>query len=381
MRFNTLAIHAGQQPDPQHGAVCVPVIQSTTFAQRSPGEPFGDYDYTRAGNPTRTALEQNLAALEGGTYCRVFSSGLSALQALITLLKQGEHAICSQDCYGGTWRLFSQLVSQWGISIDFVDTADIKAVSQAIRPETRLVFAETPTNPLMRISDIEALAAVSRSRNILLAVDNTFSTPFFQRPLELGADIVLHSCTKYLGGHSDLLAGALVTSRPELEEAFCFAQKSIGAVPGPTDCSLLLRSTKTLGVRMERHYDNALRLAHWLKEQDSVTRVHYPGLPDHPQFELARKQMLGFGGMLSFELLDGESARHFCSSLKLITLAESLGGVESLVNHPASMTHASLPAEYRERIGLGDNLVRLSVGIEDVKDLQEDLAAALAQLL
>ncbi len=377
MRFNTTAIHAGQQPDPHHGAVCVPVIQSTTFAQHAPGKPFGDYDYTRAGNPTRTALETNLAALEGGSHCRVFSSGLSALQALTTLLSQGDHAICSRDCYGGTWRLLSQLVSRWGVEISFIDTTLLDSVIQAIRPTTKLIFVETPTNPLMRLSDIAALADLAHAHNLLLAVDNTFSTPYFQRPLELGADIVLHSCTKYLGGHSDLLAGALITSSAKLDEAFFFAQKSIGAVPGPSDCALLLRSTKTLGVRMERHYDNALRIAHWLQEHDAVTHVYYPGLPEHPQFELAHRQMRGFGGMLSCELRDTDTALRFCSSLHLFTLAESLGGVESLVNHPTTMTHASLPPAYRAEIGLGDNLVRLSVGIEDLEDLLEDLAAAL----
>lgn len=379
MRFNTRAIHAGEQVDRSTGAICQPIVQSSTFVQEDIGVTKG-YDYSRAGNPTRTALEANLAALEGARFGHTFSSGLAALQGLMFLLKQGEHLVCSAGVYGGTWRFLTKVMAPWGLVTDFVDTADVAAVKAALKPTTRMLLVETPTNPMMRLSDIHELATLCQERGILLVVDNTFLSPYFQNPLDLGADIVLHSCTKYLGGHSDLIMGALMHNREDLQEPLAFVQKSAGAVPGPFDCFLLLRSTKTLGVRMERHFENALRVAHFLDENAAVTRVYYPGLRSHPQYELAHRQMRGFGGMLSFELKDFQAARTVATHLKVFSLAESLGGVESLINHPAGMTHASVPKAEREAYGLTDALLRLSVGIEDVEDLIEDLALALAKV-
>jgi cystathionine gamma-lyase len=379
MRFNTKAIHAGSQVDRATGAICAPIHLSSTFVQSDIGVHQG-WDYSRAGNPTRDALEANLAALEGGRFGRVFSSGMAALQALTGLLASGDHMICSAGVYGGTWRFLTQVMEPWGLSTSFVDTSDLEAVRQAITPKTRLLFVETPTNPMVVLSDIRALAGLAREHKLRLVVDNTFLSPYFQNPLAFGADAVLHSCTKYLGGHSDLVMGALLTDDEELATRLAFAQKSAGAVPGPFECFMLLRSVKTLGLRMERHQENALRLAHQLQEHPRVRRVHYPGLLDHPGHELGRSQMRGYGGMLSFELATLEEARTVARALKIFALAESLGGVESLVNHPAGMTHASVPAELRAAYGLGDNLLRLSVGIEDIQDLSADLAQALNQL-
>ncbi len=379
MRFNTRAIHAGDQVDALTGAICQPIIQSSTFVQEDIGVTRG-YDYSRAGNPTRTALEANLASLEGARFGHAFSSGLAALQGLMHLLKQGDHLVCSAGVYGGTWRFLTKVMAPWGLKTDFVDTADVEAVRAAFTPATRMLLVETPTNPMMRLSDIRALADLCQAHGVLLVVDNTFLSPYFQNPLDLGADVVLHSCTKYLGGHSDLIMGALMHSREDLHEALAFVQKSAGAVPGPFECFLLLRSTKTLGVRMERHFENALRVAHFLDESEAVTRVYYPGLESHPQYELAHRQMRGFGGMLSFELKDYQAARTVATHLQVFSLAESLGGVESLINHPAGMTHASVPKAEREAYGLTDALLRLSVGIEDVEDLVEDLALALAKI-
>jgi cystathionine gamma-lyase len=379
MRFNTRAIHAGDQVDAATGAICQPIVQSSTFVQEDIGQTRG-YDYTRAGNPTRAALEANLAALEGARFGHAFSSGLAALQGLMHLLRQGDRLVCSSGVYGGTWRFLTKVMGPWGLETDFVDTADLDQVRAALTPATRMLFVETPTNPMMRLSDIQALAGLCREGGALLVVDNTFLSPFFQSPLELGADLVLHSCTKYLGGHSDILMGALMHSREDLHEPLAFVQKSAGAVPGPFDCFLMLRSTKTLGVRMERHFENAMRVANFLEEHPAVAAVHYPGLKSHPQHELGHRQMRGFGGMLSFELRDYEAARAVARSLKIFALAESLGGVESLVNHPAGMTHASVPKAQREAYGLTDALLRLSVGIEDAEDLLEDLEQALARV-
>ncbi|MFA7331924.1 MAG: aminotransferase class I/II-fold pyridoxal phosphate-dependent enzyme [Candidatus Delongbacteria bacterium] len=377
MRFNTRAIHAGNQVDPLTGAICQPIFQSSTFVQEDIGVTRG-YDYSRAGNPTRSALEANLAALENARHGHAFSSGLAALQGLMHLLRQGDELVCSAGVYGGTWRFLTQVMEPWGLRSRFVDTAELDQVRAALTPATRLLFVETPTNPMMRLSDIRALAALCKERGVLLVVDNTFLSPYFQSPLALGADIVLHSCTKYLGGHSDMIMGVLMHNSDELQTKLAFVQKSAGAVPGPFECFLLLRSTKTLGVRMERHFENALRVAHYLEEHPAVTAVHYPGLPTHPQHDLAQRQMQGYGGMLSFELKNYEAARTVARALKIFSLAESLGGVESLVNHPVGMTHASVPRAQRESYGLTDALLRLSVGIEDVQDLVDDLAQALA---
>ena len=379
MHFNTRAIHAGNQVDDATGAICQPIVQSSTFVQEDIGVTKG-YDYSRAGNPTRTSLEANLAALENARFGHAFSSGMAALQGLMHLLKQGDHLVCSAGVYGGTWRFLTQVMEPWGLASTFVDTADLEQVQAAFTPDTRMLLVETPTNPMMRLSDIHALAQLCRERGVLQVVDNTFLSPFFQSPLDLGADLVLHSCTKYLGGHSDIVMGALMHNRPDLQEKLAFVQKSAGAVPGPFECFLMLRSTKTLGVRMERHFENALRVAHYLDESRVVTAVHYPGLESHPQYELGHRQMRGFGGMLSFELKDYEAARTVARSLRIFKLAESLGGVESLVNHPAGMTHASVPREQREAYGLTDALLRLSVGIENVEDLLEDLRQALAKV-
>lgn len=379
MNFNTRAIHAGDQIDPGTGAICAPVHFSSTFVQEDIGQHKG-WEYSRAGNPTRDALQKNLAALENARFGHVFSSGLAALQGLMHLLKTGDHVVCTDGVYGGTWRFLTQMMAPWGLSTDFVDTSDSAAVEAAIRPETKLLFVETPTNPMIKLSDIRALAAIAKRHGLVFVVDNTFLSPYFQNPLGFGADVVLHSCTKYLGGHSDLLMGALITDDEAIHEKLAFAQKSAGAVPGPLECFLLLRSVKTLGVRMERHQENALRVAHLLEEHPKVARVHYPGLIDHPGHALGRTQMRGYGGMLSFELGSREQASRVARGLKIFALAESLGGVESLVNHPVGMTHASVPPAVRQAYGLSDGLLRLSVGIEDYADLAADLGQALDRI-
>lgn len=376
MHFNTRAIHAGDQVDGSTGAICAPVHFSSTYVQEDIGVHKG-WEYSRAGNPTRDSLEGNLASLEEARFGHVFSSGLAALQALTSLLKTGDHVVCTDGVYGGTWRFLTKIMEPWGLSTSFVDTSDLATTRAAITPATRLLFVETPTNPMIKLSDIRALSALAKEKGLLFVVDNTFLSPYFQNPLSFGADVVLHSCTKYLGGHSDLLMGALLTSDEAVSERLAFAQKSVGAVPGPLECFLLLRSVKTLGVRMERHQENALRVAHLLEEHPKVTRVHYPGLIDHPGHELGRTQMRGYGGMLSMELASLEAARTVARSLKIFALAESLGGVESLVNHPVGMTHASVPPEVRAKYGLTDGLLRLSVGIEDFADLAGDLRQAL----
>ncbi len=377
--FATLAIHAGQDPDPSTGAIMTPVYLTSTYVQAAPGRHKG-YDYSRTCNPTRTALERNLAALENGRFGLGFSSGMGAINCVINLLASGDHVVAGNDLYGGTYRLLTRLYRQFGVDTTFVDMADLSAVAAALRPETRLLLVETPSNPLLKLCDIRALVKLAKPRGLLVVCDNTFATPALQNPLDLGADLVVHSTTKYLGGHSDVVGGALVGNDEELRQRLAFFQNSVGATPGPLDCFLVLRGTKTLHVRMDRHCANAQVVANWLERQRKVSRVHYPGLKSHPQHALARRQMRGFGGMVSFELkATVKQTERVVSSLRLFALAESLGGVESLVDHPASMTHASIPREERLRAGLRDGLIRLSCGIEDAGDLIEDLAAALAK--
>lgn len=393
-RFPTLAVHAGQTPDPSTGAVMTPVYLTTTYAQASPGVIKGNYDYSRSANPTRAALEANLAALEGGTHGFCFASGLAALDCVLHTLSAGEHVVLCDDVYGGTFRLLDKAFKQLGIAFTRVDMTDLAATERAFTPQTRLVWAETPTNPMLKIVDLAALAAMTRrkeqesGRRIILGVDNTFATPYLQNPLRLGADLVHHSSTKYLGGHSDVVGGALVTSDADLAAKLKFLQNAVGAVPSPMDCFLLLRSTKTLHVRMDRHGDNAARLARWLESHARVARVRYPGLPSHPQHGVAARQMgsgsgpgrrANFGGMITMELKGGlDDARRFLERVRVFALAESLGGVESLIEHPAIMTHASVPPDNRRALGITDGLVRLSVGIEDADDLIADLERALA---
>jgi len=376
--FSTLAIHAGQEPDPTTGAVVVPVYQTSTYAQEALGKHKG-YEYARTHNATRAALEANLAALEGGRFGLCFASGLAATNTLLQTLSAGDHVVAGNNLYGGTYRLFERVLSRFGLTFTFVPASDVDEVARAFRPETRMLFLETPTNPMMQLTDLAAVAARARPRGIKVVVDNTFMTPYFQRPLALGVDVVLHSVTKYLNGHSDMVGGALVTSDEALAEQLRFLQNASGAVPGPMDCWLALRGTKTLAVRMKRHEENALVLARFLAGNRGVSAVFYPGLETHPQHDLARRQASGFGGMLSFIPGDGslEAGRRVFDRFRLFTRAESLGGVESLVCHPASMTHASVPREDRLAVGFKDGLLRLSVGIEDVEDLREDLEQAL----
>jgi len=376
MGFSTDAIHAGQKPDPTTNAVIPPIHPTTTYYQEEIGKHKG-YVYSRSGNPTRDALQKNIATLEKGKYALAFSSGLAAIHAMSTLLKSGDHAIVSNDVYGGTYRLFERVLTDYGLSFTFVDTTKIENIERAIQPNTKLVHIETPTNPLLAITDIAEVANLCSSKNLILSVDNTFMSPYFQNPLELGADIVVHSATKYLGGHSDLIGGILVFNSDEFYERLKFIQNAIGAILSPFDCWLLLRSVKTLAVRMERHNQNAMKIAEYLQSHPKVKRVFYPGLETHPQHSIAKKQMRGFGGMVSFEVEDFETAKNILYKFKIFTLAESLGGVESLVCHPATMTHASIPKEIREKNGLTDGLIRLSVGIEDVEDLLNDLEQAL----
>ena len=378
MRFATKAIHAGQEPDPETGAVVPPIYQTSTFAQEGIGKHKG-YEYARTKNPTRDRLEANLAALEDGEYALCFASGLAATATLLHLLRADDHLIASDDLYGGTHRLFAQVFEpSWGLRTTFVNTSDPDAIREAWRPETHLLWIETPTNPLLKITDIAATAEIAHEHGALCVVDNTFMSPYFQRPLPLGADIVVHSTTKYLGGHSDLVGGAVVTSKQETYERLKFLQNAIGAVPGPFDCWLVLRSVKTLAVRMDAHARGAQRVAETLQTHPGVERVFYPGLSDHPGHDLARRQMTGFGGMVSFVVRgDFAATERVASSMELFTLGESLGGVESLVCHPATMTHASVPEEHRVRLGIVENLLRLSVGIEDPEDLVADLTQAL----
>ncbi|HET6260003.1 MAG TPA: cystathionine gamma-synthase [Pseudonocardia sp.] len=374
--FSTNAIHAGQEPDPTTGAVITPIHQSSTFAQDGVGGLRGGYEYSRSANPTRTALQECLAALEGGRHALAFGSGMGASDVLLrVLLRPGDHIVIPHDAYGGTFRLVDKVLQPWGVEYTPVDLADVDALRAALRPTTRVVWCETPTNPLLGIADIAALADVVRTASARLVVDNTFASPYLQTPLGLGADVVLHSTTKYVGGHSDVVGGALVTGDDELAERLRFTQNSVGSVPGPFDAWLTLRGVKTLAVRMERHSDNAERVAELLSGHRGVEAVLYPGLPEHPGHEVAAKQMRRFGGMVSFTVAGGrDAALRVCAGTKIFTLAESLGGVESLIEHPGAMTHASVAGSVLE---VPDNLVRLSVGIEDVEDLVEDLRQAL----
>ena len=376
MGFSTDAIHAGQEPDPSTGAIVTPIFQTSTFVQEGFGVHKG-YVYARTHNPTRSVLERNLAALEGGRHAYAYSSGLAAISAVMNLLKQNDHVVCSENMYGGTYRLFEKVLVDYGLRFSYVDTSDPGDVEAAIREETKMVYIETPTNPLLTLSDIHAISAITRGRNLILVVDNTFMSPYFQNPLALGADVVVHSSTKYLNGHSDVVGGAVVTNDEAAAERLGFVQNAVGAVPGPFDCWLVLRGLKTLALRMREHERNAREIATWLDGRDDVKRVIYPGLPSHPQHELAKMQMRGFGGMISFDVGDLERAKRVLQEVKVFALAESLGAVESLISHPASMTHASVPPEERVKMGLTDGLLRISVGIEDVEDLIADLESAL----
>jgi cystathionine beta-lyase/cystathionine gamma-synthase len=378
--FSTRAIHAGQPPDPATGAVNVPIYQTSTYVQDGLGENKG-YEYARADNPTRKALEDNVAALEGGLAGHAFASGMAAISALMTLASAGDHVVVAQDVYGGTYRLFNKVLERYGLRFSWVDATDLDAVRAAVTRETRLVFLETPSNPMMHICDIAAISELAHQHGapgVVVAVDNTFLTPYLQRPLELGADVVMHSGTKFLNGHSDVLNGMLVSSRPEHAEAFLFAQKCSGGVPSPFDCYLVLRGLKTLAVRMERHEANARAIVHYLGQHPSVKRVLYPGLPDHPGHAIHQRQARGFGSMITLDLGSLGAARTLLERVRLFALAESLGGVESLISHPASMTHASVEPERRRRLGITDSLVRISAGIEDLDDLLADLDQALA---
>jgi cystathionine gamma-lyase len=376
--FGTRAVHAGQDPDPSTGAIMTPVYMTSTYVQSSPGVNKG-YDYSRTINPTRVALEGNLAGLEEGRHGLAFSSGLGAANTALDLLSSGDHVVAGNDLYGGSYRIMRRVFERFGLEFTFVDTTDVARTREAFRKNTKLLWIETPSNPLLRITDIGACAEVAKSRGVLTLVDNTFATPFLQRPLALGADIVLHSTTKYLGGHSDVVGGALVVDDDELHSRLRFLQNAVGAVPGPMDCFLVLRGTKTLHLRMERHCANATRIADFLAAHDAVTKVHFPGLASHPQHALAKRQMSAFGGMVSFEVRGGlDASKKVAERVRLFALAESLGGVESLLDHPAIMTHASIPAAERHAAGLADGLLRLSVGVEDGEDLVADLEHALA---
>jgi len=377
MRFSTAAIHAGQGPDPATGATIVPIYQTSTFTQSGPGEHLG-YEYSRSGNPTRTALETCLAALEGAAHGMAFASGLAAETAVLSLLGPGDHVVAAEDLYGGTVRLLDRIVAPLGIAVTYVDSTDLEAVRVAFGPSTRLVWVESPSNPLLHITDIAAVAGIAHAGHAQLVVDNTFATPYLQRPLEHGADVVVHSTTKYIGGHSDVVGGAVLTSDPEIHARVAFYQNAAGGVPGPFDAWLTLRGLKTLAARMRQHEENARVIAEYLDGRAGVEAVHYPGLPSHPGHDLAARQMDGFGGMVSVRLRGGRRAADaFLRALRVFSLAESLGGVESLACYPAEMTHASLSAAERERRGVSGGLVRLSVGIEDVEDLLEDVERAL----
>jgi cystathionine beta-lyase/cystathionine gamma-synthase len=377
-RVATRAVHGGQVPDPLAGAIMPPIYQTSTYIQEALGENKG-FEYARTRNPTRDALERNVAALEGGRHGFAFASGLAAVDAVIKLLSAGDHVVSGENVYGGTHRQMTHIWARLGLKFTFVDGGDAQQIAAAVTPQTKLIYAETPTNPMMRLCDLAATGEIARAAGALFVVDNTFATPLFQRPIEFGADIVLHSTTKYLNGHSDMIGGMLVVARDDVAERVGFLQNSSGAVPGPFDCWLALRGIKTFPLRMRQHDANGRRIAAWLTTHPRVRQVYYPGLPSHPQHELACRQMAGFGGMLSLELGDVERAKRFVQQTKIFALAESLGGVESLIGHPASMTHASVPLELRKKMGLTDSLVRLSVGIEDVDDLIEDLDQALAQ--
>ncbi len=378
MKQETKFIHAGAEPDPATGAIMTPIYQTSTFVQDSPGVHKG-YEYARTKNPTRTALETALAAVENGKYGLCFASGSAASDAVIKLLSPGDEVIAANDMYGGTFRLFTKIFEKYGVKFHFINMQNANEVSKILNENTKLIWTETPTNPMMNITDIEAVAKIGQKNNLLLCVDNTFASPYLQNPLDLGADIVLHSATKYIGGHSDSVLGALIVNDEELKNRLAFIQNSCGAIPGPQDCFLMLRGLKTLHVRMQRHCTNGEKIAHWLRKNPKVDKVYWAGFEDHPNHKIAEKQMRGYGGMMSFTLKDDsvEAVKKVLSSTKLFALAESLGGVESLIGHPSSMTHASIPREERLKNGLVDSLIRLSVGIEDADDLIEDLDSAI----
>src|SRR6218665_910882 len=378
MKIATRFIHAGATPDPSTGAIMTPIFQTSTYVQEAPGKNKG-FEYARSQNPTRQALEEALAAIENGKSGLAFSSGVAATDAVIKLLEPGDEVIAGSDMYGGTYRLFTKVFEKFGIKFIYVDTTDLANVQAAVTAKTKLIWLETPTNPLMNITDIEGVAAISKRAGSILCVDNTFASPYLQNPLDLGADIVMHSSTKYLGGHSDVIQGALVMNSAELREKLYFIQKSCGAVPGPMDCFLVLRGIKTLHLRMQQHCINGEKIARWLRSNPKVAKVYWPGFEDSAGYAIAKKQMRGFGGMISFELKNDSQQEAFrvLSSTHLFSLAESLGGVESLINHPASMTHASIPREERIKNGLSDSLIRLSVGVEDADDLIADLSKAI----
>ena len=374
--FSTLCIHAGQTPDPSTGAIITPIYQTSTYVQDALGVHKG-YEYARTQNPTRSAFEANLAAIENGKAALGFASGMAATSAVLTLLESGDHVVATDNLYGGTYRLFEHVLRKYQLDFTYADTSDLRELERAIQPTTRLIFLETPTNPVLRITDLAGACTIAHGHGIPVAVDNTFASPYVQRPIDFGADLVIHSTTKFLNGHSDGIGGVVVATREDHIEWLRFVQNAEGAIIGPMDAWLVLRGTKTLPIRMERHNMNALALAQFLTGHKKVVQTHYPGLPDHPHHALAKRQMNGFGGIISFRLGSFEKARTLLNSVELMALAESLGGVETLISHPASMTHASVPAEQRQRIGVTDDLVRVSVGIEDLDDLRDDLSRAL----
>lgn len=376
MRFSTKAIHIGQEPEELTGAVTVPLYQTSTYAQEEIGKHKG-FEYARTQNPTRFAWEKNLATLEQGTHGFAFGSGLAAIDSVMKLLSAGDHVIAAADMYGGTFRLFDKILRRFGMTFDYVDMTNPDNIANALTPNTKMIFTESPTNPMMSLTDLRAAGEISREFGALLVVDNTFMSPYFQNPLALGADVVLHSATKYLGGHSDLVSGIVATNREDIAEQLKFIQNAAGAIPGPFECWLCLRSIKTLAVRMKQHSANAMNIAEYCESNSAIQRTHYPGLQSHPQHELAKSQMRGFGGMIAIELGSLEKAVDVTRKFKVFTLAESLGGVESLVCHPVSMTHGSVPPAVREKLGISDGLIRLSCGIEDIEDLLEDLEQAL----
>ena len=378
-RFSTICIHAGQTPDPSTGAIITPIYQTSTYVQEALGKHKG-YEYARTQNPTRAALEANVAAIENGKAAFAFASGMAAEGAVMTLLESGDHVVVTDNTYGGTYRLFERVLRKYQLDFTYVDSSSTDAIAAAIGPKTKMLFLETPTNPTLRLTDLAAACDVAHARNVVVAVDNTFASPYAQRPIEFGADLVVHSTTKFLNGHSDSVGGIVVATREDHIEWLGFVQNAEGAILGPMDAWLVLRGTKTLPIRMERHNANAMVLAEFLASHPKVAHVNYPGLPSHPQHALAKKQMRGFGGLISFALGSLDNARTLLNHVRLIALAESLGGVESLISHPASMTHASVPPELRQQIGVTDDLVRISVGIEDVDDLKEDLDQALARI-
>ena len=376
MGFLTDSIHAGQTADPTTGAVITPIYQTSTYAQEELGVSKG-FDYGRTINPTRVALENNIAALEKGKFGLAFSSGMSAIQAIAGLLSAGDHVIVSNNVYGGTFRFFDKIMRRYGLTFSWVDTSDLKNISAAVTKDTKMIYVETPTNPMLTITDLKGVAEIGKKHKFITVVDNTFMSPYFHRPLEFGIDIVLHSTTKYINGHSDVIGGIIVTNGQELHDKLRFLQNAIGGVPSPFDCWLVMRSTKTLALRMRQHNDNAIQMANFLNGHNKVKKVYYPGLASHPQYELAKKQMSGFGGMISIELGSLENGKNLLRNVKIFALAESLGGVESLICHPASMTHGSIPLEDRLKLNLTDGLVRLSVGCEDAEDLINDIKSAL----